>query len=258
MKAQARLHLNFNLLTGIPEVVNITDGRANEKKKLKKLVERKSKPIISIFDLGYWCYDFFNRIHQSGNYFVSRLRADCKPKKIKKLGSHDWLVKLPLKFRSSKCNIYRVVSVKTEAHKRYYYLTNLLDRERFSPQEVAELYKCRWQIEIFFRDLKHVLGLSRFISYSANGVKIQIYVALIAYVLIKLIMHQSAKRYGVEPERFSFQRSVKVIRSWLQCNILLLYNDRMTTEDYNGLLLILMEFAYIQTPLNKELQNAVA
>ncbi len=257
-KAQARLHLNFNLLTGIPEVVNITDGRANEKKKLKKPVKRKNKPIISIFDSGYRCYDFFNKIHRSGNYFITRLRADCRPKSIKKSGKHDWLVKLPRKFRGSKSNIYRLVSVKIEGHKRYYYLTNLLDSELFSPQEIAGLYKCRWQIEIFSRDLKHVLGLTRFISYSANGVKIQIYVALITYVLIKLIINESAERYAVEPERFSFQRSVKVIRSWLQCNMLLLYNDRMTTEDYNGLLLILMEFAYIQTPLNKELQNAVA
>lgn len=258
MKAQARLHLNFNLSTGIPEVVNITGGRTNEKKKLKKLFKRKSNPMIFIFDLGYWCYDFFNKIHRSRNYFVTRLKANCKPKKIKKLGKHDWLVKFPQKSYSSKTNIYRLVSVKMEGRKRYYYLTNLVNSKLFSPQEIAELYKSRWQIEIFFRDLKHVLGLTRFISYSAGGIKIQIYVALITYVLIKLIIHESAKKYGVEPERFSFQKSVKVIRIWLQSNMLLLYNDRMTTQDHNDLMLILMEFACTQTPLNKEAQNAVA
>ena len=258
MKAQARLHLNFNLSTGVPEVVNITGGRTNEKKRLKKLIVRKAEPMIFIFDLGYWCYGFFNKIHQARNYFVTRLKANCRPKKIKKSGNHDWLVKLPRKSYGSKTNIYRLVSVKIEGRKRYYYLTNLLNGKLFSPREIAELYKSRWQIEIFFRDLKHVLGLTKFISYSVGGIKIQIYAALIAYILIKLVMHESAEKYGVEPERFSFQRSVKVIRTWLQSNILLLYNDRMTAQDYDNLLLMLMEFACIQNRLNKEAQNAAA
>lgn len=258
MKAQARLHLNFNLSRGIPEVVTITDGRANEKKKLKKLLKRKSTSTIVIFDLGYWRYDFFNTLHQRGNYFVTRLKANCKPKNVTSLGAHDWLVELPRKAYTSKTNTYRVVSVKAAGRKRYRYLTNLLDSERFSPQEIAALYKSRWEIEIFFRDLKHVLRLTRFISYSANGIKIQIYVALITYILIKLVIHASAKRHGVEPERFSFQRSVKVIRAWLQQNLASLYNDRITTQQYDDLLLLLMQYASTQPFPSKEAQNAVA
>ena len=99
------------------------------------------------------------------------------------------MVKIPRKGGSKKKNIYRLVSVKVAGVGRCYWLTNLLDNEKFPSEEIALIYKWRWQIEIFFRDLKYVLRLTRFISYTPNGIKIQIYVALITYLLGKLIIN---------------------------------------------------------------------
>ena len=244
MKAQARLHTDFNLIKGFPEAVVITEGRTNEKKKAKKLMRRHKGSVIFIIDLGYWCYEFFNEIHQRGSYFVSRLRADCHPKKIKKLGKGDWLVEIPQKGGCKKKNIYRLVSVKVAGSERYYWLTNLLDNEKFPPEEIALIYKWRWEIEIFFSDLKYVLRMTRFISYTSNGIKIQIYVALITYLLGKLIIHETAQQYGVKSDDFSFPKAIKAISAWVQHNILQLYTNGLHNEDYEELLLLIMKFAY--------------
>ena len=244
MKAQARLHTGFNLIKGFPDAVVITEGRTNEKRKAKKLMRLHKGSVIFIFDLGYWCYEFFNEIHQRESYFVSRLRADCRPKKIKKLGKGDWLVEVPQRGGRKKKNIYRLVSVKIEDIGRCYFLTNLLDYEKFPPEEVALIYKWRWQIEIFFRDLKYVLRLTRFISYTPNGIKIQIYVALITYILGKLIINETAQKYGVKFEDFSFSRAIKALSTWVQHKILLSYNNGITNADYEELLLLIMKFAY--------------
>lgn len=75
MKAQARLHVGYDLIKGIPDAVVITEGRTNEKRKAKKLMRRHKGSVIFIIDLGYWCYGFFNEINQRGSYFVSRLRV---------------------------------------------------------------------------------------------------------------------------------------------------------------------------------------
>lgn len=263
MKAQARLHTDFNLIKGIPEAVVITEGRTNEKRKAKRLMRRHKGSVIFIIDLGYWCYEFFNEIHQRGSYFVSRLRADCHPKKVKKLGKGDWLVAVPQKGGRKKKNIYRLVSIKIEGVGKCYYLTNLLDSKKFPPEEIALIYQWRWQIEIFFRDLKHVLRLTRFISYTPNGIKIQIYVALITYILGKLIINETASRYGVKSEDFSFPRAIKALSAWVQHKILRLYNRGITNKDHEELLLLIMKFAYIEPTIPKkdvkqDVQNEVA
>ena len=264
MKAQARLHLDYNLIKGIPEAVVITEGRTNEKRKAKKLMRRHKGAVIFIIDLGYWCYEFFNEIHQRGSYFVSRLRADCRPKKIKQLGKGDWLVEIPQKGGCKKKNIYRLVRVTIEGVGRCYWLTNLLDNEKFPPEEIALIYQWRWEIEIFFRDLKHVLRLTRFISYTPNGIKIQIYIALITYILGKLVIQETAERYEVESDKFSFPRAIKAISAWVQHKILGFYNEGTSEEDYEELLLMIMRYAYIKSPFKdnkaqeQELKNVPA
>jgi hypothetical protein len=256
MKAQARLHISFDFLRGIPDVVLITAGRTNEKRKAKRLMRSHKGSVIFIIDLGYWCYEFLHEITQQGSYFVSRLRADCHPKKIKKLGKGDWLVELPQKGRSRKKNIYRLVSIKMPGLGRYYYLTNLLDNQKFPPEEIALIYKGRWEIEIFFRDLKHILRLTRFISYKPNGIKIQIYIALITYILTKILINKAAQRHQVTATDFSFPRALKVIRVWVQHKIVRLYQgfspDVHRDEE---LLLLIMRYAYNEPPTTEKDEN---
>ncbi len=98
----------------------------------------------------------------------------------------------------------RLVGQWQESRQRwFFYVTSLLDRQAFPVSLIADLYRVRWQIEILFRNLKYVLGLSHFISSSENGIYIQIYAAMICYLLTRLVIRQAAAEAGRPEEDFS-------------------------------------------------------
>ncbi len=86
----------------------------------------------------------------------------------------------------------------------------------FTPQFLQMLYSLRWQVEIFFRDLKSVLGITNFVSKSENGVKIQIYAALCFYVLTQIFIHKAAASSGIPVEDFSVPKSLNLVGKVLE------------------------------------------
>jgi IS4 transposase len=87
----------------------------------------------------------------------------------------------------------REIAVMTETGKKLRLLTNDLDAPA---QEIGELYKRRWQIELFFRLMKQTLKITHFIGRSDNAVRIQIAVALIAFLMLRLVQQMSKAEHG--------------------------------------------------------------
>ena len=168
-----------------------------------------------VFDLGYYDYTWWAELHNAGCRIVTRLKSNTpltvetermiEPGKIATETAvilSDRTGTLPERQARSRQNPMRhrvrEVRVRIETGKVLRLLTNDLTAPA---QEIAELYKQRWAIELFFRWIKQTLNITRFIGRSENAVRIQIAVALIAYLLLRLA--QTTHRLDVTPRRFA-------------------------------------------------------
>jgi hypothetical protein len=147
-----------------------------------------------VFDLGYYDYAWWARLDRAGCRIVTRFKSNTPLTLIAEnalpQGSailSDRVGYLPARQAASRKNPFqdpvREVRVKTETGKVLRILCNDLDA---SAQEIADLYKRRWAIELFFRWVKQTLKITRFLGTSENAVRIQIAVALIAFLLLRL------------------------------------------------------------------------
>jgi putative transposase len=225
----------------VPEVLAITAQKANDRtvEFLCPLGER----VLYIFDLGYWKYHLFDRIIERKQHFISRLRADCNPLiKAVYIGSQKWAGKRlkEITLTGVKCDLWvnlssphpsgakmthdvRLVGQWVDTDQRWHlYITSLLDWKVFVVELIVQLYRLRWQIEIFFRDLKSVLKIANFVSTSENGIRIQIYAALIHYVLTHIVILKAAHETKDPLESFSIPACLVVVGKVLEHHVKLL------------------------------------
>lgn len=178
-KASAKLHAKFSITRSVPLVVNITGERVHDSR--FPFIDEQAENVLSIYDLGCWKFGDFIRIDLSDNFVLSRVRADFNREIVSANDSKD----APLVGKSFKeavsqiqgetldinvfltatidgqsvQRLFRVVGVWQALEKEWhFYLTNLTLRNNlnFTPQFIQMLYALRWQVEIFFRDLKSV------------------------------------------------------------------------------------------------------
>jgi IS4 transposase len=147
-----------------------------------------------VFDLGYYCYGWWARLIDAGCRIVTRFKkvtplsvvADLPVPEGSKVLS-DRIGHLPQRLKSTRKNPVddpvREVRVLTDNGKELRILTNDLDA---TADEIADLYKRRWEIELFFRFIKQTLKIRHFMGTSENAVRIQVAVALIALLLVRI------------------------------------------------------------------------
>jgi IS4 transposase len=147
-----------------------------------------------VFDLGYYDYAWWAQLDAAGCRIVTRFKSNTPLNLVKELavagGSNilsDRIGFLPTRQATSRRNpmqdAVREVRITTDTGKVLRILSNDLDA---SAEEVADLYRRRWAIELFFRWIKQTLKISRFIGTSENAVRVQIAIALIAFLLLRL------------------------------------------------------------------------
>jgi IS4 transposase len=147
-----------------------------------------------VFDLGYYDYLWWAAIDAAGCRIVTRFKSNTPLDDIEELAVaptsnilSDRIGFLPARQAKSRRNpmqgAVREVRIMTDAGKVLRILSNDLDAPA---EEIAELYRRRWAIELFFRWVKQTLKITRFVGISENAVRIQIAVALIAFLLLRL------------------------------------------------------------------------
>lgn len=225
--AQLKIHTKYDLKKHIPHEIFITNQKTNDKN--YEFISNESD-VLYIFDLGYWSFKLFDKIISSKNYFVSRLRNDNNPKIVSDnpefndkllrdilLTTKDRTVDFKCqlaKYRSNPMkNNVRVVGVKVE-DKWHLYATNLTTEE-FTPENISNIYYSRWQIEIFFNELKHYVNLNKILSHNENGIMIEIYSSLIYYTLIQTCILLASEESGTPLEHYSFPRTAIVVKDIL-------------------------------------------
>ena len=96
------------------------------------------------------------------------------------------------------------------------YITSLVAWQKYPLALIIDLYRLRWQIEILFRNLKHVLRMANFVSTTENGIRIQMYAALIHYMLTHLIILKAMQKTGRPLEDFSIPYCLEAVQQVLQ------------------------------------------
>lgn len=249
-KAQAKLHTMFNVSLRVPTLVSITGAKRSEREQARKMVQKALKrgPTIFVFDLGYFAFGFFAQIQNAGGFFVARLKERTRYKILRKFGRRDWLVCVGHSVKGQTRVEVRLVAVR-EGCKTYWYLTNLLSEQGITVADVRAIYRLRWRVELFFKDLKWVLRASKFFCYNTNGIKIQIYAALSAYVLVRILMARTAQKYGYDIEQLSFKKTMTVLRCWMYTRSPQLWCLRPRYRHLLDLLLMIDRYARATTKL---------
>ena len=163
------------------------NSKANDKTWCDQLLERLPIGGLLIFDLGFFKFPWFDAFTESDKFFVTRLREKTAYKVIRCLTYaqfyHDEIIQMG-EYRSNPCQRYvRLVSV-LWGSTWYYYLTNVLDPQILSAQQVCELYRRRWRVEDAFLLTKRLLGLAYIWVGDSNGVQIQIFATWIFYAVL--------------------------------------------------------------------------
>lgn len=162
-----------------------------------------------VYDLGYYDYGWWAGLDEAGCRFVTRLKKNTpfsviKENRVPRNSNivSDRIGHLPARLANSRKNPLQVpvreITVIIDAGKLLRIVTNDLDAQA---QEIADLYKQRWQIELFFRWIKQTLRIRHFIGVSENAVRIQIAIALIAVLILR--MAQMAQKAVHSPLEFA-------------------------------------------------------
>lgn len=200
-KGGIKIHTQFDEAMMMPNFVTITEAAVHDSKGFTQNVFKKGTIIVE--DKGYWDFDVIKARVNAGNIFITRIKDNTVYETVQELDLpndkdyhilKDEIIKLKGKAAAQKglCEIpLRLVHIyDADKDMQLEVITCNLDWEAAT---IAALYKRRWDIEIFFKLLKQNLQVKTFLGTSENAVKSQIFVALIAYLLLELLRRTHTK-----------------------------------------------------------------
>ena len=190
-KGGIKLHVQYDAEREVPHKVIISNAQVHDIKGIRKQLAFEAG-VIYAYDRGYACYKYLFGIQQKKAYFVTRMKTNWTftVSETKQITPHtnvlyDKIIEVTgAKGKDYPAPLRLIGFYHEESKKKLYFLTNNFE---LPAEEIADIYKTRWQIELFFKWLKQHLKVKTFYSTSANGVKIQIWSALISYLLLQLI-----------------------------------------------------------------------
>jgi hypothetical protein len=196
-KGAVKMHTILDFDGNLPTYVNITDGKTADNKGAYDIPLLKGSVIVA--DRFYNDFPLLNVWDSKGVFFVIRHKENLQFETLKENNlpdnRHQHILKdeiICLKNESSKSKYpgkLRRVSVCDEENNQVIEL--ITNQFNWSPNTIGELYKSRWQVEIFFRDIKQLLHIKSFVGTSENAVMIQIWTALITILILKALKAQS-------------------------------------------------------------------
>jgi hypothetical protein len=193
-KGAVKLHTLLDLRGSIPSLVIITHGKVHDVNILDQLTFEPGA--FYIIDRGYLDFDRLYAIHQASAFFVTRTKSNFRFRRLysrpvdKFAGVQcDQIIVLE-GFYSHKAypdKLRRIRFFDTDLNKRLVFLTNNFTLPALT---IAQLFQCRWQIEIFFKWIKQHLRIKAFYGTTENAVKTQIWIAIAVYVLVAIVKKQ--------------------------------------------------------------------
>jgi len=219
-KGALKLHMLLNNRTAIPELINITEGKVADIAMIKQIDLKLEKGSILVFDRAYIDYKWWKQLDEQEITFVSRTKLN---QNIFVIGQHKHKLEqgiiadeevifgdfnaMTYKYTNK---LRRIKYLDNEKQKIYTYLTNNFE---LTARQIADIYKDRWQIELFFKWIKQNLKIKTFLGTTQNAVMTQIWIAMIYYLLLTYIKFQT-----------KFQKSLLDL-TWMIKEVLLARRD---------------------------------
>ena len=227
-KAAAKLHLTFDLGNRLPSFAIVEDAAHHDSARAAEVTAHLKRGDIAVADRAYTDCGFMNGLDERGVWFVTRQKRNMKMAVVKELRTpaaatsekktqilKDEIVvpaKEPTaaKYRGSLRRVTAVVEIQGQM-KAMMFLTNNL---KWSARTVAEIYRDRWGIETFFKELKQTCQIHDFIGYSENAVQWQVWTGLLAHLILRYLAYLS--KWSL-----SFSRLAGVVRGtlWIRRNL---------------------------------------
>jgi len=201
-KGAIKLHVGLNHDGYLPEFVTVTDGKEHDVTVGRTLAFPRGS-IVAV-DKGYNDYAWYKQLTDKGIFFVTRLKTNAKYRVIER---HDILKAKGLSSdqtieftgvqtaKKYPVQLRRIGYRDAQTGKRYVFLTNNF---KLSARTIADIYKARWQVELFFKWIKQNLKIKSFIGTSKNAVMTQIWIALCVYLLLAFIKFQSKLKKSMQ------------------------------------------------------------
>ena len=202
-KGAVKIHTLLDLRGGIPSLVIITDGKVHDVNILDDLIPEPGS--IYLMDRAYVDFARLYRIHLASAFFVTRAKGNFRFKRLysrpvdKSTGLQCDQTIVPKNFYAKKDypeKLRRIRYYDAEENSRLVFLTNNITLPALT---ITKLYKCRWQVELFFKWIKQHLRIKKFYGTSQNAVKTQIWIAISVYVLVAIVK----KRLKVEQSLYT-------------------------------------------------------
>jgi hypothetical protein len=198
-KGAVKLHTQYDVRTSIPVFVHVTAGAVNDMNAMDELVYEPGS--FYVFDRGYMDFGRLFTIHESKSFFVIRAKTNLQFKRqysapVDKATGVQCDQTGELKgfytVQGYSEKIRRIKFHDEDQNRTLIFLTNNL---MVKAEEIADLYKYRWKIELFFKWIKQHLKIKSFWGTTENAVKTQVYIAVITYTLVAIIKQQLKTEY---------------------------------------------------------------
>jgi len=212
-KAAAKMHLRLDLQTFLPRFVVIKSAKGHDSTEAATLCSDMKDGEIVVFDKAYIKFRFLYNLTKRGVFWVSRAKDNMLYKTV---GQHsvpkgkilrDERIKLTGTTPSKEYKKeLRLVEAEVEINGKTVAMIFITNNFEWAPTSIAELYKARWAIELFFKQIKQNLQLADFLGYNENAVRWQVWTAMTVYLLLRYIGHVGEWTHS------SFNRLFTVLR----------------------------------------------
>ena len=213
-KAAAKTHMRLNLQSLLPSFVIIDTAGEHDNLRARELCAGLKSGEIGLFDKGFVDFGHLRDLDERGVFWVTRAKDNMAYEVVQKMPKskdekilRDEVIVLRNPHKPAPELMRRIVAIVevAEQEREMTFLTNNLE---WSPRSVADLYRCRWQIEVFFKQIKQTLQLADFLGHNANAVRWQVWMALLVYVLLRYLSYLSRWSH-------SFTRLFTILRAVL-------------------------------------------
>lgn len=212
---QMWLTLFWHVGTGLPWAWRTGPSDSSERQHLEEMLSELPENTLITADAGFMGYDFWSAVIAAGHHFV--IRAGANVRLLKKLGFTreyentvylwpDWAVKKglpPLALRAVWVH---------DGKQPMCLITNVLSKDRLSDRQIAQIYKARWGIELFFRTFKQTFGRRKLRSHKAEHAQLEAEWSLVAVWAVCLVAQREIAKSGCDPCRLSPAGAIKAIQ----------------------------------------------